>query len=241
VTPITPDLRAAVAGLLGFAATQEQVLLAACSLAETGSPANWAAAPLIAHNNEFKRQQVERLESISRGQEPPEFSEIDHGSPDVYRRYAGEPAMAAADASWQVTGALMCAMAAITDDDLLDPARNPWLRGRQLWLQVIVRGFWHPTGHLADYYLGHGQPDRAVDLGARAVATAASVGAPDPARGMASYNLACAQARAGQADEALAALTEAIARNPDVRANSARDPDLATLRDRGLIAGLAAT
>ena len=101
-----------------------------------------------------------------------------------------------------------------------------------------MRGFWHPTGHLGEYYLGHGRPDRAVALAAHAVVTAAYLGAPAPARGMASYNLACAQARAGLLDEATAALTEAVSLNPDVRANARRDSDLAAVRDTGQLTAL---
>ena len=55
---------------------------------------------------------------------------------------------------------------------------------------------------------------------------------------MASYNLACAQAGAGLLDEAAATVAEAVALNPDVRANAARDADLAAVRERGLLAAL---
>jgi len=48
---------------------------------------------------------------------------------------------------------------------------------------------------------------------------------------MAAYNLACAQARAGQLDQAARTLAEAIAANPDLRANANRDPDLEVLRE----------
>jgi len=235
------QLRAAVTGLVGFAAAEEQALLAARDSSEPGTAAHWAAAPLVTHNTEFKQHQVERLRAISSGAVPPDFGEIDHAAPDVYRGYASQEAALVADDSWQTAGALIAGLRGVTDDDLLDPARNPWLRGRQLWLQVIVRGFWHPTGHLGDYYLAHQQPDLAVDLATRAVASAAALDAPDPARGMASYNLACAQARAGQLDASADAIAEAIARNPDVRANAARDPDLAELRDTGRLAALLAT
>jgi hypothetical protein len=44
---------------------------------------------------------------------------------------------------------------------------------------------------------------------------------------MAAYNLACACAGAGQLDSATAALRAALTLNPDLRANAARDPDLA--------------
>ena len=129
-------------------------------------------------------------------------------------------------------------MRLVSSADLLDPARNPWLRGRQLWLQVVVRGFWHPMGHLGEYYLGHGQAHRAVTLAEHAVATAGYVRAPAPARGMASYNLACARARAGQLDEAAAALADAITLNPEVRANALRDNDLAGIRKAAQVAAL---
>jgi tetratricopeptide (TPR) repeat protein len=229
----TRQLTSVIVGLLGFAATQEQVLLAASPAQEHGSPQSWAALPLVAHNTEFKRQQVQRLQAVSDGSVPPEFGEVDHASAPLYQQYASLPASSVASQSREVSGQLTDGVLALSAADLLDPARHPWLRGRQLWLQIIVRGFWHPAGHLGEYYLGHGQPERAVGLASQAVAAADYLGAPAPARGMASYNLACARARAGQLEQATAALHDAIALNPDVRANASRDPDLAALRDSG--------
>ena len=231
--PDIGELRSAIIGLLGFAAAEEQMLLAVAPAAEPGSPQCWAAVPLVAHNTEFKRQQVQRLQAIERGQVPPDFGEIDHASGQLYRGYSARPADAVAADSAAVAGELIAGVRAVGADDLRDPSRHPWLRGRQLWLQVIVRGFWHPAGHLGEYYLGHGQPDRAVALAGHGVATASYLGAPAPARGMASYNLACALARAGRLDQAAAALREAVTLNPDIRANAGRDPDLAAVRDSG--------
>ena len=155
--PDIGELRSAIIGLLGFAAAEEQMLLAVAPAAEPGSPQCWAAVPLVAHNTEFKRQQVQRLQAIERGQVPPDFGEIDHASGQLYRGYSARPADAVAADSRAVTGELIAEVHAAGADDLRDPSRHPWLRGRQLWLQVIVRGFWHPAGHLGEYYLGHGQ------------------------------------------------------------------------------------
>jgi hypothetical protein len=231
--PSIQQLKSVIIGLLAFAAAEEQMLLAAEPAAGPGRPECWAAAPLVAHITEFKGQQVQRLRAIQRGQVPPEFGEVDHASGELYRGYASLPADAVATDSRRVTGELIAGVNAAGTDDLRDPSRHLWLRGRQLWLQVIVRGFWHPTGHLGEYYLGHGRPDRAVALAAHGVTTACYLGAPDPARGMASYNLGCALARAGRLDQAAAALREAVTLNPDVRANARRDPDLAALRESG--------
>jgi hypothetical protein len=235
------SLRAAVIGLIGVAAAAEQVLLAEAAPAAPatpGSPERWAAQPVVAHNTEFRRQQVQRLRAVRCGQAPRDFPEIDHQSGALYAELAAQPADAVARDSWRVAGELAEEMRLISQEDLVEPARNPWLRGRQLWLQVIVRGFWHPAGHLGEYYLCHDLAGRAVALAQHAVATADYLDAPAAARGMAAYNLACARTGAGFLEAAAAALTEAVALNPDLHANARRDTDLAVLRDSGRLAAL---
>jgi hypothetical protein len=124
----------------------------------------------------------------------------------------------------------------VGDEDLLDPGRNDWLGGRLLWLQVVVRGFWHPTGHIGEYYLSHDQPDRALRFQELAVATAAYLEAPEQVEGMAVYNLACAQARLGHVEAGLESIRRAVALNGDLQSNLERDPDLASLRESGRLA-----
>ncbi|HEY2506728.1 MAG TPA: hypothetical protein VGI58_09435 [Streptosporangiaceae bacterium] len=234
------QLKTAIIGLIGLAATAEQELLAAAPAGEPGNPQRWAALPLIAHNTQFRQQQAERLAAIAGGTEPPEFADVDHQSAELYRTLAAQPAEQAGRESWAVAGELIDRTRSAAPEDLLDPARHPWLRGRQLWLQIIVRGFWHATGHVGDYYLSHGRAEQAVALASHAVATADYLAAPLAARGMAVYNLGCAQAGAGLLDGAAAAIGEAVTLNPDLRANTARDPDLTALRDSGRLAGVLA-
>ncbi|MEP7025343.1 MAG: hypothetical protein ABJB47_16415 [Actinomycetota bacterium] len=243
MTTATAGLRAAIIGLTSFAALEEELLLATAAARPDGpgSPGCWSATPLVAHNTEFRRQQVVRLEAIRDGGTPPEFPETDHRSAEVYRRYGQEPAGTVLRASRQTVADLVDALTALPDEDLLEPSRHPWLRGRQLWLQTIVRGFWHPMGHVGDYYTGHGQPGRAAAMAAQAVAMASYLDAPDPARGMANYNLACAQARSPQPAQAAGTLRLAIGLNPDLLANTAADADLAGLRDSGQLDELLAT
>jgi hypothetical protein len=239
----TQALRAAITGLLGFTAAEEEMLLgtARADAAGPDSPHCWAAIPLVAHNTEFKRQQVRRLEAIQRGQAPPQFAEIDHRSDEVYRGYRRQRADQVTRASRLVTAALLDLLSATADHDLLDPSRHPWLNGRLLWLQIIVRGFWHPMGHLAEYYSGHGQPGRAVALQSHAAAAATYLQAPDAVLGMAYYNLACSQARASLVDDALRSLQRSIGLNLDLVANARRDADLDPLRDGGRLDTLLAS
>jgi hypothetical protein len=242
---MTAELRTAVTGLLSLACVEEQALLAAAVVSpgsgaadpdyRGGSPDAWAAVPLVAHNNEFKSQQAERIVALRSGRVPPAFGEVDHASPELYRRYSAQSADEVMVGCRRITTELIDGTWTLPDEDLLDPARHPWLDGRLLWLQIVVRGFWHPTGHLGDYYLGHGQPERAIAMQAHALTTARYLGAPPAAVGMAGYSLACAQARAGQPGEAARTLAEAIGANPELRAHAGRDPDLAVLREGGLL------
>ena len=235
MSPGTATLRRAIAGLICLAAAEEQRLAVVASAAEAGSPECWAALPVIAHSTTFRRQQVTRLRAIRAGQTPPEFAEVDHESAGLYADLSVRPAEVVAAESWASAGDLLTELRSVHNEDLVNPARNPWLRGRQLWLQIIVRGYWHPAGHIGAYYAGHGRHNEAVALAAHAVAAAEYLSAPDQARGMARYNLACAQAGAGLLDAAAAEVTAAMVLNPDLQANAARDRDLAALRDSGRV------
>jgi hypothetical protein len=73
-------LRAAVTGLIMQAAAEEEMLLSSAPREEQGGPDHWAAIPVIAHNSEFRQQQVIRLEAVRAGTTPPGFPEIDHQS-----------------------------------------------------------------------------------------------------------------------------------------------------------------
>jgi tetratricopeptide (TPR) repeat protein len=233
---VTADLRRAVTGLLSFAAAEEQALLAADAFGPGsggGSPDRWAAVPLVAHNNQFKSQQAERVGCLLNRRVPPAYREIDHTSEEVYQSYLAQPPEVVLADCRRVSAELADGTWALGDDDLLDPARHSWLNGRLLWLQIVVRGFWHPAGHLGDYYLAHGQAGRAVAMQEKGLAMARYLAAPPAAAGMAGYNLACAQAQAGQPDQAARTLAEAIKANPDLRANARRDPDLEVLREAG--------
>jgi len=235
-------LRAVVTGLIAFAAAEEELLLAAArsEVADSGTERRWAAAPTIAHNTEFKAQQRERITAVLAGCAPPAFGEIDHRSSAVYRGYAARSGVVLMGESRRVTASLIDGVAALADDDLVDPSRHPWLNGRPLWLQIVVRGFWHPAGHVADYYLGHGEQARAVALQQHMLAATRYLDAPTSVAGMAAYSLACAQAVAGSTEDAARTLAEAIALNPDVRANADRDPDLESLRGSGQLTAILA-
>lgn len=227
----TRALRTAIVGLIRCAATEDEMLLATTSdQHDVGSARRWAPVPTVAHNTQFKREQVVRLEAVLHHDEPPESAVIDHASEPTYRAFAALSPALVAEESRRASDDLADSLLLLPDVDLIDPSRHEWLRGRALWLQIIVRGFWHPMGHVGDWYVANEMRERGVALRRHAVATAEYLGAPAEACGMVWYSLACTCAAMGMTDEGVGALERAAALNDDLRARVATDPDLETLR-----------
>jgi hypothetical protein len=235
----TLGLRTAIVGLIRCAATEDEMLLTSTSdRDDSGSAHQWAPVPTVAHNTQFKREQVTRLQAVLDHEEPPDFALVDHACERTYRAFADIAPQVVADESRQTADDLVDALLLLPEEDLIDPTRHEWLRGRPLWLQIIVRGFWHPMGHVGDWYLANAMPEHSLRLRKQAVATADYVDAPGEARGMAWYSLACTCAALGATDEAVAALEHATALNHDLRARVATDSDLEALREDGRVAAL---
>ena len=143
LTPAAGDtvaLRSTLAGLLSLAAAEELTLLAATAFrsardgpsdgardgaSDGASPDNGAAVPLVAHNNQFKGQQAERLTALAAGQLPATYAEVDHSSAEVYRGYSAQPAAEVMTECRRVSPDLIDRTWALPDADLLDPARHP--------------------------------------------------------------------------------------------------------------------
>ena len=141
----TRALKTAVVGLIRRAAMEDELLLlSTAGRDDVGDAQRWAPAPTVAHNTQFKREQVARLEAVLRHETPPEFAAVDHASEATYRAFAALSPTHVAEASRQTADDLVDSLLQLSDDDLIDPSRHEWLRGRPLWLQVIVRGFLAP-------------------------------------------------------------------------------------------------
>ncbi|MGA7172398.1 MAG: hypothetical protein WCB86_05815 [Candidatus Dormiibacterota bacterium] len=227
------ELRESVTAMVRLVAGAEEAALlgeSASSRARLGSAQAWTLRATIAHNTEFKAQQVIRLKAAAERDTPPSFMEIDHSSAEVYQRFSEQSPEEVLSISRSTTQELLDRLWELPGAELTDPARNPWLQGRPLWLQVVVRGFWHPGGHLGEYWLTQGPAPRALRLHRSGVALAEAMELPGPALGMARYALACAEARTGHSEDALAELRAALEANPDLAQNADRDPDLETVR-----------
>jgi len=228
----TRGLRTAIVGLIRLAAMEDELLLlSTAGHDDAGDAHHWAPLPTVAHNTHFKREQVSRLEAVLRDEIPPEFAVVDHTSEATYRAFATLSPALVAETSRHTADDLVDTLLRLSDDDLMDPSRHEWLRGRPLWLQVIVRGFWHPTGHVGDWYVANGMTERGVAMRRDAVASAEYLDAPAQAQGMAWFSLACTCVVLGSAEEAVGALERAATLNHDLRGRVATEPELEAVRD----------
>jgi len=227
-------LTSRLSALLGCAHACEQALLAGLPAAQRdadGDPEHWSARAVLAHNSDFRREQIVRLRAAAAGIEPPAFGQVDHRDPAIYLACRERPwpaVRAAVDADLSDTVAALDAAAG----HLADSARLPWMRGRPLWAQVLVRGVWHPLGHLATCLVQAGRPDQAAAAVEAVVGAARALGFPAAPGGVAFgvYTLAAVRALSGERAEAVRLLRDALADDPALAANAARDPDFDAVR-----------
>lgn len=154
-------------GLAAFAGAEDEVLLDAAPIAEDANAQLWSAAALPAHLTGFGQQQLQRPEAAAERRVPPELGEIDHGSEVPWRAYGSRPAGEMLAESRHATRRLV--------EQVAEPRRRTCpvppqtlARGPAALARVVVRGFWHPTGHIASH-LGRGhRADRFVMTRCRA-------------------------------------------------------------------------
>jgi tetratricopeptide (TPR) repeat protein len=199
--------------------------------AEEGVGDHWSARDVLAHVIFWEGRQAERVVAALTGSAPPAAEEDDVINERVLvaGRAWSWPEVEAEIA--RVAVALRDAITASSEAVLTDPQQPPWLNRRPLWLGITGNLWEHSTLHYADYYRGQGDRARGDALQQAAVDRIGQLFPDTPAYANAMYNLGCYYALNGQAEQAIAAVGEALRRAPDLVEWSLQDADLASLRD----------
>ena len=216
--------------------------LSAAERDEVAPAGQWTARDYITHVTFWEEQRAIRVAAQLRGEEPPpSLGEDDEVNARVQAQYGGR--------SWADLEAEVARVYALLTDliqgasevALTDPDLHPSLQHRPVWLGIADNVFDHPAIHYADYYLAKGDPARATRVREAAVATLARLFPDSLAYTYGLYNLGCFYALTGQADQALAAVGEALQRAPDLTDWARQDPELDSLHDlpafQALVAG----
>lgn len=227
------DLRMGVLELLRLQRAGEQELVAALSPVERaarGTPEQWSAKDLIAHITAWRLLTADRLRAALEGFEPRPVRPDDEENADFFAEYSERSwydVEAAADRS---VAELADLLPAFPDADLTDAQRYPWNGGRPLLHSVMGNGVEHPAGHLDEWHRLRGEPEHGLQHHEALVTASRNNRLPDQLLGNAIYNLACAHALAGDADRAIAFLSEALQLHPGLTHLARDDADFAAIR-----------
>ena len=227
---IKPKLRQIVEQ--GRAAQQDMLTeLSDADRAATGTADHWAIKDTLVHIAMWKSQTTRRLRAAVTGETPPNVDDFQTINEQTFEAHRLQPWDEVVAESEQATADLLAAIDASPDDLLTNPEGVPWRAGQPLWTIVAGNGYLHPVEHLVYFYLDRGDLERATAAQQATVDTARQLfGEDSSAYSNAVYNLGCFYAKTGQSATAIAAVGEALRRDPNLTEWSKQDSDLDSLR-----------
>ena len=194
-----------------------------------GSLQGWSAKDMLAHlafwNQHFNRQ----LERGFAGQPIPKSGDyLDQVNNGVLYEHLEQPFDEALADEGAAYSNFRQIIAGISPEDMQDPQKYAFLESRSLLERALGTYGYHTAAHISDYYVKHGQVERARAL--QESITQSLLGFPGW-EANAVYNLGCFYALNGFKQEAIAKVKEAFEIKPDLVEWAKQDSDLDALRD----------
>jgi Protein of unknown function (DUF1706) len=214
---------------LEAARAKEATLLALCDDSPPEESGGWTAKDNIAHLSTWREHAVRALDAMRLGHPvdgPANESDLDGRNAEIYEAHRGDSAAAVRAAASDSYGALIAAVNACTDEDLLRERPD---NGGPVWRVVPGNGHGHVAQHLSYWAAEHDDPGGAEDAARWTYALDTEL-FPDN-QAVADYNFACFYARNAHADQALPLLAAALQSRPDLRAFALEDADIEPIRD----------
>lgn len=196
-----------------------------------GTIDHWSAKDHVAHLTLWRKILVERLSAARRGETPGEYDnyqEVNERGFEADRHQSWEKVLADSSRSFDE---LVAMMAEMSEEELTDPGRYPWLGGEPLSRNVHGDGCDHCQLHLAQLYMERGDKERAFKIQRGLLDTILRMETSPRARGTAIYNFGCFLALNGESAEAIERVRQSFTLRPDLQEWSKQDTDLNSLRD----------
>ncbi|MBN1890336.1 MAG: ClbS/DfsB family four-helix bundle protein [Thermoflexales bacterium] len=229
------DIKSKLIELTEQAHEEERKFVASLSDEErsaAGAPDRWSAKDTFAHCVEWQVRTAHRLGVARRDETPPAYDgDIDELNAEIFALYRNQSWDEVLQAGERARREIVEHIQAATADELSDPQRFAWLQGRPLWKDIVGNTYIHPVSHLAALYAERGQAEAAIQLQEAAARALAALDESPSWQGTVTYNLACGYALAGDKDQAIACLGEALKARPDLVEWSKQDPDFASIRE----------
>ena len=197
----------------------------------SGSSDNWAIKDVIVHNSVWKVIMSERFIASMSGSTPPTFDDFDAENEKIYQRHREDSWESVVKFQEGAYSQLVEQVELAAEDDLVDPDRFAWLKGRSLLKQTFHNGYFHPLWHLALLIIERGEGERGFQMMEEVTRISLTLDESPTWQGQSLYNLACFYALSGKKDKSLENLSQAFSLSPDMIEWSKEDTDLASLWD----------
>lgn len=113
----------------------------------------WSVKDVVAHVIDWEERMIRWLGEGMRGETPEmpapgmEWGEIDRLNEQIYQAHKDEPLVQVLASFERLEPAVLEAIQAVPEEDLLSSDRYPWTGGEPLWYLVAANTFWHYPGH----------------------------------------------------------------------------------------------
>jgi tetratricopeptide (TPR) repeat protein len=224
------DLKTRLIQLLDLSRSFRQQLIASLDPAERKASSNWENWSIkdeLAHIIAWQLNSLALIAAVLHDEPVPDFSDDEAINRAIYQTNHDRTLAEIAAEGDRAFAEYVRLIEALSEDDLMRPARFSGQEARSLAARIMINGFEHPIVHYADYYRRRGDLAKATQLYEASVTAVADL--PEW-YGRARYNLACFYALSGQPDKAIGELREALRLRPDLLDWSRQDTDLASLR-----------
>ncbi len=198
---------------------------------EIGTLERWSAKDHLAHTMYWKQRLAERLAAAAHGETPAEDGDVQSTNEANFEAHRNRPWADVLADDARIHAQLLANLAALSEEDLVDPARFAWKNGEPL-LGNVLGNLWHAQEHLAQPFFDRNDLDGATQVFEAHAREIMQSSLPPVARAYTLYNLACFHAvLTGNKARALELLAEALRLRPSLTEWSKQDPDFAALRD----------
>jgi hypothetical protein len=197
----------------------------------SGSSDNWAIKDVIVHNSVWKVIMSERFIASMSGSNPRSYDDYDAENEKIYQRHREDSWESVVKFQEGAYSQLVEQVELAAEDDLVDPDRFAWLKGRSLLKQTFHNGYFHPLWHLALLIIERGEGEPGFQMMEEVTRISLTLDESPTWQGQSLYNLACFYALSGKKDKSLENLSQAFSLSLDMIEWSKEDTDLASLWD----------
>ena len=233
---MTTMIKAKLVELIKAIGREEQALfekLAEAERSERGEADKWAPKDALAHIAAWKERQADNFAAAARGEAQTRYDEYESINAKEFLEYRDTPWADIQKKASEANRRVVEQIERMSEEKLQGLRENK----DKEWQGILGTAYIHTISHLGQIYAERGRKDLADKLAEHAAVEMLKLDGDRSWEGTVKYNLACHRALAGETEQAVRGLREALALRPDLKEWSKEDTDFASIRkDPGYLA-----